>query len=151
MRRVERLDRQRKSRASAKISAASENLGRRRKSRPTAKISAVGENLGENMSFICHVKYRNARLDPCDHSTEAFGELLINACFAGPETIAGAEARRPSVGSVGRAIDRSDRSVRSIRYDFRFFGNMGELEICLVSNFSSVRRLEAEKNSEKPT
>ena len=59
-------------------------------------------------------------------------------------------SQRPSVGTIDRAIDRSDRSIRSIRYEFRFFGNVGELEICLVSKFQLCTTLGGRKNAEKP-
>ena len=59
-----------------------------------------------------------------------------------------AKSRRPPIGSIDRAIDRSDRSIRSIRYDFRFFGNVGELEICQVSKFQLCTTLGGRKNAE---
>ena len=50
---------------------------------------------------------------------------------------------------VARSIDRIDR-FGTIRYDFRFFGNVGELEICLVSKFQLCTTLGGRKNAEKP-
>ena len=48
-------------------------------------------------------------------------------------------------------FDRSrDRSIQAIRYDFRFFGNARELEICLVSKFQLCTTLGGRKNAEKP-
>ena len=56
---------------------------------------------------------------------------------------------RRSVRSIARSIDRIDRLIRSIRYDFRFFGNIGELEICQVSKFQLCTTLGGRKNAEK--
>ena len=83
--------------------------------------------------------------------------MYSNTLLVKPEAAAESKApaataasRRPSVGTIDRTIDRSDRSVRSIRYDFRFFGNVGELEICLVSKFQFCTTLGGRKNAEKP-
>ena len=76
--------------------------------------------------------------------------VALNASLLDGRNLIKERSRRPSIGSNDRAIDRSDRSIRSIRYDFRFFGNVGELEICLMSKFQLCTTLEGRKKVEKP-
>ena len=54
------------------------------------------------------------------------------------------------IDPIDRSIAQSDPLIRSIRYIFRFFCHVGELEICLASKFQPCTTLGDRKIAEKP-